>query len=43
MSRLGRRYNSDRHDKSNSASRELAKKPKQCIEKSQAAVDAGAR
>ena len=26
MSRLGRRYNSDRHDKSNSANRELAKK-----------------
>ena len=43
MSRLGRRYNLDRHDKSNSANRELAKKAKQRIEKSKAAVDAGAR
>jgi alkanesulfonate monooxygenase SsuD/methylene tetrahydromethanopterin reductase-like flavin-dependent oxidoreductase (luciferase family) len=59
ISELGRRYNSDQHDKPDSANRELAKdlglldyladrfsiagSPKQCIEKLESAIDAGAR
>lgn len=59
ITELGRRYNSDQHDKPDSANRELAKElglldylaerfsvagsPKQCIEKLERAIDAGAR
>ena len=59
VSELGRRYNSDQHDKPDSANRELAKElglldyladrfsvagsPKQCVDKLERAIDAGAR